>query len=407
MTDGAAALGLLLCVLSAAFLLGAVYAASDAGGANEDLDNARRAGQPTGPLPADDRALAAMFSPVLVFTKDQRWTPIAVDDYVAGANVRDWERRPTNAAGVDDLETDCPGVVKSPCYVMTQACPAGKDDAQCAEDLPDEKAVYVRVARRSDWDGCTRTKPCADGSPDPFAAGKGDYADATEILVQYWYFYPYNEWIAPVAIGALKEVHASDWEAVTVGLSATRPLWVAYSAHCGGSFAEWEPDQGRRLGPEPAAPAGRRRRGLAGQLPRRQGEPRPQLRRVLRHPQGSPDARQLRREHPRPHGRRDDVGPGSERPAHRGRARAADELPGTVGAVHADDARELPQGPEPRPQHGRTDDPDAAGAVADADADDLRRRPLEEELSGGAATRVSRSSACRSWRRCRYASRAP
>jgi hypothetical protein len=237
-TDGAAVIGLLLCLFSAAFLLGAVYAASDAGGADEDRNGAR-SGEPAAALPTDDRALAATFSPVLVFTKDQRWTPIAVDDYVRGADVRDWERRTTRARGVGDLDTDCPGVVKSPCYVMTQSCPPGVDAAQCAQDLPDEKAVYVRIARRRDWRGCTRSKLCADGSPDPFAAGQGRYASGTQILIQYWYFYPYNEWAAPVAIGALKEVHASDWEAVTVGLSSTRPLWVAYSAHCGGSFADW------------------------------------------------------------------------------------------------------------------------------------------------------------------------
>ena len=27
---------------------------------------------------------------------------------------------------------------------------------------------------------------------------------------------------------------------MTVGLSETKPLWVAYSAHCGGTFADWD-----------------------------------------------------------------------------------------------------------------------------------------------------------------------
>jgi hypothetical protein len=122
---------------------------------------------------------------------------------------------------------------------MRQGCPSGSDEARCAQDLPDEKAVYVRVARREQWSRCTRARACADGSPNPFARARGPYTADTRILVQYWFFYPYNEWVAPVTIGDLKEIHAADWEAVTVGLSADRPLWVAYSAHCAGTYADW------------------------------------------------------------------------------------------------------------------------------------------------------------------------
>jgi hypothetical protein len=119
--------------------------------------------------------LAAAFSPVLLLTDDQRWTPIAVEDYVRGALVTDWEGRRNVVQTVEELDTDCPGVVKSPCYVLRQACASHTTEghAQCAEDLPDDKAVSVRVARRKDWRGCARPKPCVDGSSDPFAAGRG------------------------------------------------------------------------------------------------------------------------------------------------------------------------------------------------------------------------------------------
>lgn len=239
-TDRASVLGLGMSLLSALFLLCAVFAASNAGGAHEELDRTPTAGQPRSrPGATDDQKLAAMFSPVLLFTHDQRWTPIAVDDYVRGARITDWERRPSRVASVDELDTRCPGAVKSPCYVMTQRCSPEREEAQCAEDLSDEKAVYVRVARRRAWARCQRSRPCADGSPNPFAAAQSPYADETEILVQYWYFYPFNEWVAPVVIGDLVESHPADWEAVTVGLSNDEPLWVAYSAHCGGTFADW------------------------------------------------------------------------------------------------------------------------------------------------------------------------
>ena len=38
--------------------------------------------------------------------------------------------------------------------------------------------------------------------------------------------------------------HEGDWEAVTVGLSADRPLFVDWSAHCAG---EWRPFAGATL----------------------------------------------------------------------------------------------------------------------------------------------------------------
>jgi hypothetical protein len=239
-TERAAVAGLGLSLLAATFLLCAVFAASNVHGVHEDLGRTAALGQPPRP-PAgmSDRELARMFSPVLLFTEDQRWTPIPVDSYVRGATLTDWERRQTRVSSVDQLTTTCPGVVRSPCYTLKQRCPPKQDEVRCAQSLPDEKAVYVRVARRDDWSGCERTKPCADGSPDPFADARGRYADDTEILVQYWYFYPYNEWVAPVVIGNLKEIHPADWEAVTVGLSRDAPIWVAYSAHCGGTFADW------------------------------------------------------------------------------------------------------------------------------------------------------------------------
>jgi hypothetical protein len=242
LTDGAAIAGTGLAVVSAVFMAFAVYAASQAGGA-EERDRGAQARETvlaTPPSQMTGAELARAFAPVLAFTSDERWRPIPVDGYIENATLRDWEGRTTEVHGLADLKLTCPGVVRSPCYVLTQAC---KDDQQpddCAAALPDDtKAVYVRVARVGDWNGCTRERPCADGSPNPFANARGPYADATTILVQYWLFYPYNDWSAPVAVGDLQEIHAADWEAITVGLSDTEPLWVGYSQHCGGSWANW------------------------------------------------------------------------------------------------------------------------------------------------------------------------
>ena len=89
----------------------------------------------------------------------------------------------------------------------------------------------MRVARRG-------ADAPADGSPDPFER-YGPFADELAILVQYWFFYHYDEWVAPVFGGQLVQRHEGDWEAVTVGLSTSRPLFAAYSEHCGGQWRRW------------------------------------------------------------------------------------------------------------------------------------------------------------------------
>jgi hypothetical protein len=65
-------------------------------------------------------------------------------------------------------------------------------------------------------------------------------ARSAKWLAQYWLFYPYNNWKADSAIGTLAQTHGGDWEWVAVGLDqAGAPLFVAYSAHCGGSWRPW------------------------------------------------------------------------------------------------------------------------------------------------------------------------
>lgn len=240
-TDIAALAGTALATLAAICMTFAVYDASVSGGKDESQRGAapRESTLRTPPAQMSDPELAQTFAPVLAFSAGQR-RPVPVDDYIKHASLRDWEGRTTTVNSLTDLNVRCPGIVKAPCYVLSESCAPGQDPADCAALLPDDKnAVYVRVARASAWSTCTREKPCADGSPDPFARAKGRYADQTKILVQYWFFYAYNDWSAPVAVGDLQEIHASDWEAVTVGLSETEPLWVAYSQHCGGSWSDW------------------------------------------------------------------------------------------------------------------------------------------------------------------------
>lgn len=243
--------GLVAAGLAALALLFSVVAAGFAGGAKEQFGEVT--GEPISPgrpqtPPGDvelDEDLAEMYSPVLVFTEDQHWSPTKVDEYLAEAWIRDWKTRGKaelpEAPKVDALPTECPGVVPKPCYELTIRCPTAEGDCALKKDgavdeARKDEAVYVRVERREDWP--ERGRPDRD-SPNPFA-DVGKYGAATRFLIQYWYFYPYDEWVAPVLGGMqFKQRHEADWEAVTIGLGTSGPLFVAYSQHCGGTWSEW------------------------------------------------------------------------------------------------------------------------------------------------------------------------
>ncbi|MDX6678039.1 MAG: hypothetical protein QOE31_2091 [Solirubrobacteraceae bacterium] len=255
-TDAMSAFGLLAAALAACALAGAVIAATSAGRAREQFDKLTlepiRPGHPARATNRfSDAALARMYSPVLLFTAHQRWTPIKVDDYLRRTRMTDWKRRTIATPPLERLPDSCPGIVSKPCYTLRcvdeDAC-----FAAVSQQARDSGAVYVRVERRGRWAPARgagrrrgRLSPQAR-SPNPFSAPATLGEDAqrligdTSVLVQYWYFYPYDEWLAPVLGGQFKQRHEADWEAVTIGLGKTRPLYVAYSSHCGGSWSAWD-----------------------------------------------------------------------------------------------------------------------------------------------------------------------
>lgn len=245
-TTRSSAYGLLASVSAAVALLISVVAATTAGGAKEQLDQVTlqpiRPGTPTTApeAVADDLALARTYSPVLVFTEDQLWSPTKVDAYLEAATMRDWRGTERPAPRAAELPADCPGIVPTPCYRLTISCESAADDCAMGRDATvgeqrRDEAVYVRVERRSEWRSGVLDEA---GSPNPFNA-VGPYARQTRVILQYWYFYPYDEWTAPVLGGQFKQRHEADWEAITIGLGERGPLWVGYSEHCGGTWSHW------------------------------------------------------------------------------------------------------------------------------------------------------------------------
>ena len=80
-----------------------------------------------------------------------------------------------------------------------------------------------------------------------------------EVVVQYWLYSLVDDWhstqrsvaipgAGTVRMPGIHQHHEGDWEAVTVGMSADRPLFVDWSAHCAG---EWRPFAGATLVADP------------------------------------------------------------------------------------------------------------------------------------------------------------
>jgi len=130
-----------------------------------------------------------------------------------------------------------------PCYRLTINCPEGT--------RPCARPRLRRPGDRAYRDGAVYVRVLTRGHPDPGSAAVfrdiGPYRQGRpEVLwtiVQYWHFYRYDEWRQRVLPGELVQCHEGDWEAVTVGISRRRALFVAYSAHCAGSWRPWSPDQ--------------------------------------------------------------------------------------------------------------------------------------------------------------------
>lgn len=89
-----------------------------------------------------------------------------------------------------------------------------------------EGAVYARVLRRT-------------SSKDPHFAGATYQGKQVKALIQYWLYYRYDDWRAPTVAGVIEQKHEGDWEGVMVALSNAAPLFVAYTAHCGGNWYPW------------------------------------------------------------------------------------------------------------------------------------------------------------------------
>ena len=155
--------------------------------------------------------LLARHVPILVLHPAERFGPVRVDGFLADSDLQrrtpaGWETiaEPLPAGGAD-LRLDqrscraIEGLAASVCYEVAQA------------------------AYRSD----------------PVVYGKA-FRTKTRIDLQYWIWYPYDDWSPTVTPGEVWQVHEGDWEAVSVIVDTQgAPLLAGYSRHKAGKKREW------------------------------------------------------------------------------------------------------------------------------------------------------------------------
>ena len=156
--------------------------------------------------------LLARHRPVLVLHPAEAFAPIHVEAFLEAAQLE--ERRPDGTWLVQPPRTPLPAAGVPQSRLNVRAClPQGLASVGCyAAAVRSPVAAYGWILRR-----------------------------ARHTILQYWFLYAYNFWSAhDPPRDVLWRSHEGDWEMVSVVLSRrARPLFAAYSRHCGGARRAW------------------------------------------------------------------------------------------------------------------------------------------------------------------------
>ena len=165
--------------------------------------------------------LLARHTPVLVLHPDESFEPVAVDGFLADSDLErktasGWELEagslPAGGAGLRLDQRACSpvdGLAATPCYAATEATHGGTP------------VVYGAAFRTRD-----------------------------RIDLQYWLWYPYDDFSPAYPANDFWQAHEGDWESVSVILDrAGNPLTVAYSQHRKGRRRAWAQAPKRGLRP--------------------------------------------------------------------------------------------------------------------------------------------------------------
>jgi hypothetical protein len=169
--------------------------------------------KPTSAAGADSTALLARYAPVLqLYTSD--WKPTAIEPFLAGANLERLSAGTWRVVRRSPPASALAGGSKQ-LRLNTRGCSPAVSSVTCYKIRPTQPTIYGRV-----W------------------TGSGTFATTT--VLQYWLFYPLNDWRNSPAKPTLWYLHEGDWEEVSVELGpAGKPLAVAVSQHNLGVSRPW------------------------------------------------------------------------------------------------------------------------------------------------------------------------
>ena len=173
------------------------------------------------PKPLSPAALLTRYVPVLVLHPDEAFQPVPVDGFLADSDLTrktasGWETVPGPLpSGGAELRLDqrlcraIDGLTATPCYAAAEAAHGATP------------VVYGAAFRTRD-----------------------------RIDLQYWLWYPYDDFSPAYPASEFWQAHEGDWEAVSVILDrAGRPVAAAYSQHRKGMRRAWAKVPKRGLRP--------------------------------------------------------------------------------------------------------------------------------------------------------------
>jgi len=168
--------------------------------------------------------LLARYEPVVHLYRSD-WKPSAVEPFLAAADLE----RPT-AGGWQVVRRSPPASAlahgASSLRLDTRGCTPARDLDSCYPRRATPPTVYGRA-----W-----TSPTL--------------SSGITTVLEYWFFYPLDDWRTPPNAPVLWHMHEGDWEQVSVGLDAAgRPVSIAASQHDLGVTRTWA--RARKRGTHP------------------------------------------------------------------------------------------------------------------------------------------------------------
>jgi hypothetical protein len=216
------------------FFIAIVLSLQASGSYGQARPSAVRAGEQPGTptwtkLPTSDQQLADQFAPVLLLHRSELWPLSSVDGYLRDVSLNSGSAIPAAPVTGNALPTHCPDGLIGSCFTLecrAQSCDQGRPVGIGGGQRGVEYARVFRLNRREDAAAFIPPRPVG--------------GEQIAAVIEYWLFYPYDRWRADTAFGVLTQQHGADWEEVTVGLSDRKPVFVAYSAHCAGTWYPWD-----------------------------------------------------------------------------------------------------------------------------------------------------------------------